>query len=184
MSLFLTLLDAEEEKSKFEKLYEKYRKLMHYVAKGILTDDQLAEDAVQEAFFRIARNFYKVGEISCPQTKNFVVIIVRNAALTIAKKEETASSLENIDLLSDGDVSLDDNTFAKFELNELIREILNLPEAYRYPLYLYGVYDYKMAEIANLLGITTETAKKRVQRARKILTDNLKKEGGCKWKSV
>ena len=51
MTLFLTLLDAKEEKSKFDKLYEKYRKLMHYVAKGILTDDQLAEDAVQEAFF-------------------------------------------------------------------------------------------------------------------------------------
>lgn len=50
MTLFLTLLDAKEEKSKFDKLYEKYRKLMHYVAKGILTDDQLAEDAVQEAF--------------------------------------------------------------------------------------------------------------------------------------
>ena len=48
MTLFLTLLDAKEEKSKFDKLYEKYRKLMHYVAKGILTDDQLAEDAVQE----------------------------------------------------------------------------------------------------------------------------------------
>ena len=97
MTLFLTLLDAKEEKSKFDKLYEKYRKLMHYVAKGILTDDQLAEDAVQEAFFRIAKNFYKVGEIDCPQTKNFVVIIVRNAALTIAKKEATAGSIEDID---------------------------------------------------------------------------------------
>ena len=70
MNLFLTLLDSEEEKSKFEKVYEKYRKLMHYVAKGILADDQLAEDAVQEAFFRSAKNFYKVGEIDCPQTKN------------------------------------------------------------------------------------------------------------------
>lgn len=175
MNLFLTLLDSEGEKSKFEKVYEKYRKLMHYVAKGILADDQLAEDAVQEAFFRIAKNFYKVGEIDCPQTKNFVVIIVRNAALTIVKKEETASSIEEIDSLSDGEVRQDDSTFEKVEISELIGEILNLPETYRYPLYLYGVYDYKMAEIANLLGITTETAKKRVQRGRQILRNNLEK---------
>ena len=173
ISLFLTFLDTEEEKTKFERLYEKYRKLMHYVAKGILADDQLAEDAVQEAFFRIAKNFYKVGEIDCPQTKNFVVIIVRNTALTIVKKEETAGALEGIDSLSEGQTRQEDITFEKVEIRELVDEILKLPETYRYPLYLYGVYDYKMGEIANLLGITTETAKKRVQRARQILKNNL-----------
>lgn len=174
---FLTLLDSEEEKTKFEKLYEKYRKLMHYVAKGILTDDQLAEDAVQEAFFRIAKNFYKVGEINCPQTKNFVVIIVKNAALTIAKKEGEADFIESIEVLPDEEASFDDSVFEKIETEALIEEILCLPDAYRYPLYLYGVYDYKMTEIAHLLGITTETAKKRVQRARQILKKKLAKGG-------
>lgn len=177
INLFLTLLDTEEEKSKFETLYEKYRKLMHYVAKGILTDDQLAEDAVQEAFLRIAKNFHKVGEIHCPQTKNFVVIIVRNAALSLLKKEGADGSPENIDMLPDSAVSLGDSTFERTEYNQLVEEILRLPEAYRYPLYLYGVYDCRMTEIAHLLGISTETAKKRVQRARRILKDNLERGG-------
>lgn len=69
IGLFLALIDTEEDKIKFVTLYEKYRKLMFYIANDILKDTDLAEDAVQEAFFRIAKNFKKVGEISCPQTK-------------------------------------------------------------------------------------------------------------------
>lgn len=40
------MLDTEEEQSKFTLLYEKYRYLMWYVAKDILKDKDLAEDAV------------------------------------------------------------------------------------------------------------------------------------------
>lgn len=74
LNIFLMMLDTEDEKSRFVQLYHQYRKLMHYEAKRILKDDHLAEDAVQEAFLRIAKNFHKVGEIFCPQTKNFTVI--------------------------------------------------------------------------------------------------------------
>ncbi len=51
LPIYLALLETEEEKQKFGLIYEKYRKLMHWVAKGILNDDRLAEDAVHEAFF-------------------------------------------------------------------------------------------------------------------------------------
>ena len=43
MLLFLSMLDTEEEQSKFAFLYEKYRYLMWYVAKDILKDKDLAE---------------------------------------------------------------------------------------------------------------------------------------------
>ena len=67
LGIYLRLLDTEEEQTRFRQLYEKYRNLMFYVAKGILKDDYLTEDAVHEAFIRIAKNFSKIGEISCPQ---------------------------------------------------------------------------------------------------------------------
>ena len=52
MLCYLCLLDTEEEKSKFEELYNQYRKLMYLCAKEILRDEQLAEDAVHEAFLK------------------------------------------------------------------------------------------------------------------------------------
>ena len=62
LSLYLTLIDSEEDKKKFVQFYEAYRGLMHYTANRILQDDFAAEDAVQEAFLRIAKNFHKVGD--------------------------------------------------------------------------------------------------------------------------
>lgn len=77
LQIYLSMIDTEDEQIKFELLYKKYRKLMHWIAKGILNDDSLAEDAVHEAFLRILKNFHKVGEISCPKTVIFTVIILR-----------------------------------------------------------------------------------------------------------
>ena len=87
LQFYLQLLDTEEEQRDFTLLYETYRKLMHWIAKRILYDEGLAEDAVQEAFLRIAKNFYKIKEILCPETRNFVVIIVRNVALTMRHQQ-------------------------------------------------------------------------------------------------
>ena len=53
--VYLQLIDSPEEQSRFEELYTTYRKLMFHVAKGILGNDQDAEDAVHDAFLSIAK---------------------------------------------------------------------------------------------------------------------------------
>ena len=68
LQIYLTIIDDENEKSRFEELYERYARLMHYAAREMLADDRLAEEAVQEAFFRIARNFHKVGDVKSCRT--------------------------------------------------------------------------------------------------------------------
>ncbi|EGT4060805.1 sigma-70 family RNA polymerase sigma factor, partial [Clostridioides difficile] len=56
MLIYLSIIDSEEEKDKFEKIYEKYKKLMFYIANQILQDEQLSEDAVHNAFLKIIDN--------------------------------------------------------------------------------------------------------------------------------
>ena len=177
LSVFLMMLDSEDEKSRFIRLYEQYRKLMHYVAREILKDDHLAEDAVQEAFLRIAKNFHKIDEIFCPQTRNFVVIIVKNAALTMTKETFTAESYDSETFQDPGDSWADMAGRSQYE--DAVRAILEIPEIYRHVFYLHEYYGYDLKETANLLGITVEAAKKRVQRARKLLRERLEdKEDG------
>lgn len=188
LSFYLTLIDTEEEQLRFVKLYEKYRKLMHYVAKDIVKDKHLAEDAVQEAFLRIAKNFHSVGEIDCPQTKHFVVIIVRRVSLTLLKKEslyrektyfDFSSSMsedENDnekDMASDALNFNDGSIFDTVNYHLLLQEILQLPEKYQEVLYFVGAYECSMAETADLLNLTKETVKKRMQRGRKLLLERL-----------
>ena len=81
LQIFLAMLETNEEKERFEQFYYKYRKLMLYTAYGILNDSGRAEHAVQEAFIRCAKNFQKISDIFCPQTRAFAVIITKNEAL-------------------------------------------------------------------------------------------------------
>ena len=50
MIVYLQLMDAAEERSKFEQLYARYGQLMFYTAFQILKRPQDAEDAVHQAF--------------------------------------------------------------------------------------------------------------------------------------
>ena len=59
--ILLMMVDTPEEKRKFVILYENYRYLMLKVAADILHDYQLAEDAVQEAFVRVAKHMENAG---------------------------------------------------------------------------------------------------------------------------
>lgn len=174
LNLYLTLVDSDEDKIRFTKLYEQYRHLMFYIAQEILKDEQLSEDAVQEAFLRIAKNFHKVGEILCPETRNFTVIITKNVALTMLRHRH-----EDVDMDSYIESSSSETTEDIFDTvsNKILAEcILKLPEMYRDSLYLYHLYGYSFHEISNLMSVPVETTKKRTQRARSLLKGLLEKE--------
>ena len=67
LALYISLLDTEEQISKFEHIYTKYRGLMFYTAKGVLQDSYLAEDAVHETFLDIIRiiDIWMTNPIPC-----------------------------------------------------------------------------------------------------------------------
>lgn len=73
--MLLMMVDTPEEKRKFVILYENYRYLMLKVAVDILHDYQLAEDAVQEAFVRVAKHMENVGQ---PEEEHGVLDILKN----------------------------------------------------------------------------------------------------------
>lgn len=175
LSLYLTLIDSEEDKQKFTVLYEEYKRLMFYVAREILDDEHLAEDAVQESFLRIAKNFYKISEVLCPRTKAFVVIITRNVSISIYNKQNRITEMEPF-LLEDA-AQFTDEVFESISSTVLIDSILQRPGQFRDILYLYHIYGYNFKEISHLLSLTVENAKKRAQRARLMLKQNLEKAG-------
>ncbi len=172
LSTYLMMLDTDDERSRFMALYAQYRKLMHYEARRILRDDYLSEDAVQEAFLRIAKNFHKINEISCSQTKNFVVIIVRNAALTMTKRDFAEASYDAMEVVQERGTTWADIA-EKAQYDAAVEAIRTLPEIYRYAFYLHEYYGYSLKETANLLGLTVNTVKKRMQRARQLLRERL-----------
>ena len=79
------MIDSEEDKTKFEQIYLKYRGLMFYVAMKILHNEHNAEDAVHQAFLSILENLDKISNVECPKTQSYIVIIVERKAIDIIR---------------------------------------------------------------------------------------------------
>lgn len=178
LHFYLNLLTTEEERSKFEQLYLKYKALMHYVAKKVLHDDYLAEDAVHEAFIRVAKNIDKISQVSCPQTKNYLVIIVRNISLDMIKKGEKEMSVDKdiLDCYPVQDEDLEETVIRKSEVSKIITQIEKLSDTYKDALYMNVVENMSIKEIANVLDRKEDTVKKQIQRAKSIIIKALESE--------
>lgn len=72
--IYLSMIDSPEDSDKFTEIYNKYKSIMHHVAFRILKNTQDAEDAVHEAFLKLAKNISKIGDVSCKKTQTFLVI--------------------------------------------------------------------------------------------------------------
>ena len=66
MIIYLQMLEDLSDRDKFTLLYNKYRRLMLYVANQILNNQDDSEDAVHEAFLSIIRNIKKIQDTDRP----------------------------------------------------------------------------------------------------------------------
>lgn len=180
MLLFLAMLDTEEEKDKFSRLYEKYRFLLWYVAKDILKDSYLAEDAVQEAYMTLTKHMEKVGDVDSPQTKRFLVTIVKSKAIDRLRKERRVELSEYEDALGDAKDQKDllDEYVKEEAFDQLITAIRSLDEIYRVVLECRYLHELSEKETAKVLGLTEKNVSVRTCRARNKLKEMLAKNQG------
>lgn len=171
MLIYLNLLNTEEEKSKFEQIYKHYRLTMFYVAKSILNDNYLSEDAVHDAFINIAKSIDNISDVYSSRTKGYVVIIVRNISFNILKKQKQIIEIEDFEDNISNDLSLEDEILSKLSFDFIVEQITQLPEIYKDVLYLSYVEELSINEISELFNIPIETVKKRLQRGRKKLSE-------------
>ncbi|MBR7132192.1 MAG: sigma-70 family RNA polymerase sigma factor [Clostridia bacterium] len=167
--LYMSLIDSDENKDRFEKIYLKYRKHMKYIALKILGDEQLSEDAVHNAFLKIINHLDKFEDINCQETKNLIVIIIRSVSIDMYRKRNR--EFQNTDI-SDVEISAETD-FSHLQAEEILKEVESLPEIYKDVLLLKIEYNFKDREIAQMLGISVGTVSKRLERARKQLEKQL-----------
>ena len=162
MIIYLQILETPEEKSKFEQLYLEYKGLMFHVANEILHNEQDAEDAVHQAFVKIAENIKKIDDPICPKTHSYVVTIVENKAIDQYRKQQKRQTVELIDDIQGTNVHYEGN-------NDLTKCILKLPARYREMILLRYHHGYSVREIAGMMGISLPAAIKLDQRAKNKL---------------
>lgn len=161
-----------------EQLYTKYYPLMYHTAYNILRDHSLAEDAVHEAFLKLTKNNFDFEKINCNKLAAFMVIIVKNIALTIYKnmKKEFKQRLEDNHSAADPGPTPLDLVITNVNIEKIKETIKAMDASYADILMLKYHYDCSNKQIADLLAITEENVRVRLHRARKKLAAKLKEE--------
>lgn len=168
LSLFLLLLDDPAEKSGFEEIYNSFKGNMFNAAFCILKNETDAEDAVSQAFMSIIDKPHLLRSGACTKVHAYLIIAAKNEAKNMRKKRKYIKYKGDIKRIPNK-ISLDDIIDAKATAAELEELLLKLPDKYFEVLCLSAYMDLKTNEIAVMLGIGYENAKKRLQRARKKL---------------
>ncbi|MEH6547342.1 MAG: sigma-70 family RNA polymerase sigma factor [Sneathiella sp.] len=150
------------------------------VARRILRDQTLAEDAVQMAFVNIFKSLESFDGRS--QLKTWMHRIVINQALMILRKDrhmKTTSIDELLPVFDGNGCRIEDNwtTFITPEILlqksqtkiQITEQIDRLPEKYRTVLVLRDIEEFSTAEVAVSMGMTEANVKVTLHRARATL---------------
>jgi RNA polymerase sigma-70 factor (ECF subfamily) len=168
-----------ESKNDFTVLYgEYYPKIVGYLRR--LVGDAEAEDVAQEAFVKISRSLD--GFRGESQLSTWIYRIATNTAMDHHRKPSPRQDVRNEDIHEEDDLSyndrvllqdsapLHDTALIRKDMNECIRGLVNdLPDNYRVVLMLGDLEEFTNAEIADILGLSLETVKIRMHRARRHL---------------
>ncbi len=183
MILFMDMIDEPSDQEKYCQIYQQYVSDIYRYAFSILHNEIDAEDATQEVFFRVAKKISLFSDVICPQTKNLLVIICKNICLDMWREQKRRNSYtEDPDIVqymgkSDTDPYTPEKAYLEQEAEQRILQILrNMPERYQEVLDMSLLQGYLHKDIAELTGIKLETVKKRCQRGKKMLQDELKKD--------
>lgn len=168
LQFYLNVIENEEEREKFETLYLTYRNIMLARAKQILRDQYLAEDAVHEAFIRIAKNINRIDVSNCHKLKSFLVVVVDNVSKTMYVKKKKENIIQYEEIIGPGQLGEDilDKIVTDFQAVEIADKIECLPEKYSQALMLRYIHGLSDKEISNILGLSHAATRKRLQRAR------------------
>jgi RNA polymerase sigma-70 factor, ECF subfamily len=169
---------ARHERKAQKMLYEKYSRLLLGVCMRYASDKAEAEDILQDSFLKI---FFRIKDFS--GTGSFVGWlrkIVVNTAITnyhANLKYRYHVDIEDYIPVETGTKGFDEDFFTADELYKVLNE---LPKGYKMVFNLYAVEGYKHKEIAEMMGIDTNTSKSQYSRAKAVIRERLEQLGKLK----
>lgn len=178
LSIYLSMLETEEEQKKFTLLYEKYKDLMLKVAYQYVNDYRLTEDCVHDAFLGIAKHIHTVGNVNDDKTMYYLLTVTRAVAINMYKREQRERHFVDFD--NDGSKvlspTLEEDYFHYEDKKMLARMIKELPDEFRDIMILRYGYGLSYNSIADMTMIKPAAARKRVQRAKELMRQRAQRE--------
>ena len=165
--------------SAFDILVEKYQKSVHALAWRKIGDFHYAEEITQDTFLRA---YQKLSTLRNPsQFLRWLYVITNRLCLNWLRKHKPAKQLQSLEDTPMQEVAKSD--YARYVLEqreteatehrfEIVEKLLEkLPESERTVMALYYLGEMTTREIGKFLGVSVETIRVRLYRARKRLQE-------------
>ena len=177
LSVCLMLLETEEDRKKFSEVYEREHKGLLKYAMSKLNNIEDAEDAVSEAFLRLADKFQNYSSLSCSDFHKLIVTIVRNIILDMFKKggkkigavisiEDAAEEFEAEAIRQYEEIGgLEEHAIQNEKLILMLRELDILSPILRDTFLLKHYVGFDAEMIAKKQGVSVRTVESRLYRA-------------------
>lgn len=173
ISAALAILETDEQRNELAEFYKENFGKLYSIAISRLHNQQSAEDAVQDTFMRICKYPQKFFKIEAQQRLPYAVIVIKNVVRNIAKDKSKHEYDELCEDIPWDARSIEDVAIGKIFSKELEKFINSMPETLRHAITLKIVYDLTTRQIADMLGISEDTVRKRISNSYKQIRDFL-----------
>jgi len=161
-------------------LYDTYSSKMYAICYRYVKDSMEAEDVLVTSFTKV---FEKIGQFKFEGSfEGWIRRIVVNEALTCLRKNRSMyleTELDQVDY-DPNYKTLNDH----LEAEDLLRLVKELPAGYRIVFNMFAIDGYSHKEIAESLGISENTSKSQLSRARIYLQKQLKEQEWTPHKNI
>jgi len=172
MNLILEEISKKNEKV-FKNFFDKHYGELVVYANGYLFDKGSSEDIVQEIFIYIWEHASKLNiETSL---KGYLYAMVRNRCFNYLKSIKITDNLElldfNINLITEHVFNSTSEEDKAIVYHQILKIVDTLPEKMQQIVRLKFLHNYKYSEIAKELGISVNTVKTQLKRAKSKIAE-------------
>ena len=148
-----------------ENIVRTYGNTLYRLCFVMLGNESDAEDAVQESFIKYLQKAPSFENTE--HEKAWLITVATNQCKDILRfrKRHPQTDLEN--LRETPQLSSDSG---------ILEALMTLPEKFRFVLTLYYVEEYRIEDIAKMIGRTPSAVKMRLQKGRRLLEETFRKE--------
>jgi RNA polymerase sigma factor (sigma-70 family) len=157
-------LMARSDEDALAELYDRYGAPAYSLARRVLRDAALAEDAVQEAFLLIWRGADRFMPERA-KASTWIMTIVHRRAVDLVRREQRRRTDQLPEVLTATDTPADEAVWLRLEREHVQRALKELPDQQRETLELAYYGGFTQSELAERLGRPIGTIKSQMHTA-------------------
>lgn len=178
MLIFLEMLESDEDRLSFQRIYERNYMKMYYAALNMSGDKHMAEDAVHEAFLKLAEKYSDYASYSDERMTGMCVVMAKQKLIDMYRKDEKLELVDIYDYEEEfvAEEIVIDSIILNEEIETLKGAIEKLTGTSKNVLELKYYQELSNSEIAETLGISKKYVEVRLNRAKGALRKVVEKE--------